>query len=122
MDTAVRGTVGSVLEDALIAGVSREEIVLPKKLDQAIEVIESAQAGRIVIPKELSSTKTVEMLLRPMKAGLSAIIDGGMCILECVMKEDKLFYHVRLRGERTPFGVSLAPCGAPYAAKSLAGS
>ncbi|MEK7097472.1 MAG: hypothetical protein AAB906_01335 [Patescibacteria group bacterium] len=105
----------------LVAGTSREEIVLPKKLDQAIKVVESSQSGRIVIPSELAYLKAVEMLIRPMKAGLSAIIDGGKCILDCVQVEDKLLYHVRCKGEATPFGRSLAPCGAPYAAKSLAG-
>ncbi|MCL5410417.1 MAG: hypothetical protein M1324_01030 [Patescibacteria group bacterium] len=113
---ATKETVGSVSEEAAsMAGVNSGKIVLPRKLAEAIRVVETAQTGAIVvIPRELSGVTNAMKVLQLMKAGLSATIEGGKLFLECVERSvwdgtTRLFYEIREREGGTPFKFSISP-------------
>lgn len=100
-------------------GNAARELVLPRKLDEAIKVVKSAETGAIVvIPRELSGIISTTKVIQLMKAGLSATVEGGRLLLECVETGGKIIFQLR-EGESEPFKQSCAPY---EAARGLVGA
>jgi len=104
--------------EQVVGKTKATEIILPKGLDEAIDIVKSAETGILVIPCELCRVTKITRLLQSMKAGLSATVEGGKLLLECIEEKGIILFRLKEK-DSAPFKWSSA---AYEAARGLVGS